>query len=543
MKKFPLNQLSVGMPAQQTFHTHGINLVRAIDTPPVQIIWLWKGYLAKGKFHLLAGAPATGKTTVAMGLVATHSNGGPGGCSWPDNSPNPGGDALIYTGEDGIADTIVTRLFAAGANMAHVHIIHGTFEHGRSRAFDFQKDIARLNDELDKNDRISLIVIDSIVQAVAGDSNKNSDVRKALAPLIDMAERHNCAILGITHVNKGSKGKDPLDRVTGSLAYGAAARVVLFATRVASDLHNGEPQRCVLVRAKSNIGPDDGGFEYHIPSVSFQYGGQTFQSSKVEWGETHLQGPAKEIVKQAESGGEFGNSNAVEAAQQFLGAVLANGGLPFPEIESLARAQNPQISMAALKRAKAEMRIDSRKQIGAGQASPHIWSLPKPQDIRMNPANTQYPAAAQANSARAMPDALVIRKNWEQVLESPEPVQSQIPIAPPITATSIIGEHWPISEEDFAPDDIDPSMDAADRSFDGPNGQLFLDQCIREVRRNLADAANDVDLDPDINREEYAISQAISQVFVHGVTSVDKQSFWDALQRIDWGKEMGGGAH
>ena len=55
-----------------------------------------------------------------------------------------------------------------------------------------------------------------------------------------------CAVLGITHLSKNSSGREPLDRVTGSVAFGAVARVVLATVKAADP---NAPRR--LVRAKS----------------------------------------------------------------------------------------------------------------------------------------------------------------------------------------------------------------------------------------------------------------------------------------------------
>jgi hypothetical protein len=353
---------------------NGIYLVPASDTPPITINWSWRNWLAKGKFHLLAGSPGTGKTTLAIEMAATIANGGHGGNRWPDKSIAPFGHVIIWTGEDGISDTIIPRLIAAGANMANVHIIHGTKEHGRTRAFNFSKDLASLSLELEKNDQIGLIIIDSIAQAVSGDSNKNADVRRSLEPLCELAERHQCAILGITHINKNSKGKSPLDRVTGSLAFPGVSRIVMFTVKIEGVLEEGAPQRCVLVRAKSNIGPDTGGFVYTVRPVEFQYGTQTFTSSKIEWEQTPLEGSARDIVKYAEGGGQSDDMGAVQNAEVFLKDVLVNGPQPWPLIE--AKAKEAEISLASIKRAKLTLRIKSQKQTGHGPASPSFWYLP-----------------------------------------------------------------------------------------------------------------------------------------------------------------------
>jgi hypothetical protein len=62
----------------------------------------------------------------------------------------------------------------------------------------------------------------------------------------------------ITFTKRGEDA-DPVDRVSGSLAFGAGPRVVFLSAldRKAA----GEP-RGVLMRAKNNIGPTNGGFEF-----------------------------------------------------------------------------------------------------------------------------------------------------------------------------------------------------------------------------------------------------------------------------------------
>lgn len=50
------------------------------DLVPEPVQWLWQDWMALGKFHLLAGAPGQGKTTIAMSMAATVTIGG----RWPD---------------------------------------------------------------------------------------------------------------------------------------------------------------------------------------------------------------------------------------------------------------------------------------------------------------------------------------------------------------------------------------------------------------------------------------------------------------------------
>jgi len=84
------------------------------------ISWLWDGWLARGKLHLLAGKPGTGKTTLALALAAVVSRGG----TWPDGSRCvQAANVLIWSAEDDASSTIVPRLMAAGADLRRVHFI------------------------------------------------------------------------------------------------------------------------------------------------------------------------------------------------------------------------------------------------------------------------------------------------------------------------------------------------------------------------------------------------------------------------------------
>jgi RecA-family ATPase len=65
----------------------------------------------------------------------------------------------------------------------------------------------------------SLMIVDPIVSAVAGDGHKSGDVRRGLQPVVDLAMQERCALFGITHLSKGTSGRDPLERIMGSLSF------------------------------------------------------------------------------------------------------------------------------------------------------------------------------------------------------------------------------------------------------------------------------------------------------------------------------------
>lgn len=255
------------------------------DLTPEPVQWLWPGWLALGKFHLLAGAPGQGKTTIAMGMAATVTIGG----RWPDGTRCAAGNVLIWSGEDDYTDTLLPRLLAAGADRSRVFFVEGTRVGGAVRPFDPSTDTRKLQDAIQQIGSVRLIVIDPVSTAVAGDSHKNTEVRRGLQPLVDLATGINAALLGITHLSKGGQGSDPAQRVIGSVAFTAVARVVLVAARVKGE--DGADKR-ILARSKSNIGPDHGGFEYHLAQVEALPG---IEASRIEWGQA-VEGSARDLL-------------------------------------------------------------------------------------------------------------------------------------------------------------------------------------------------------------------------------------------------------
>src|SRR6266404_7012708 len=272
----------------------------AYNVEPVR--WLWPNWIARGKVHLVAGMAGTGKTSIAISLAATITSGG----LWPDKTSAEPGDVLIWSGEDGVEDTLLPRLLAAGGDAKRIHFVGSIRDEGGSRPFDPATDVPDLVVAAKLLPGLKMVIVDPVVAAVAGDSHKNAETRRGLQPLVDLAAALDCAVLGISHFTKNTSGREPLDRVTGSLAFGAVARIVLATTKAADPE---APRR--LVRVKSNLGPDGSGFEYSLFSAPVP--GQSFGAQRVDWGDL-LQGTARQLLE-VENPDEGG---AVEAAEAFI---------------------------------------------------------------------------------------------------------------------------------------------------------------------------------------------------------------------------------
>jgi len=330
----------------------GVTLTCASSIAPEGISWIWPGWLAAGKLHVLAGMAGTGKTTIALAVAATLTASG----RWPDGTHcRTSADVVMWSGEDDPADTLVPRLMAMGADVARVHLITGTRgDDGKLRGFDPANDMALLESALTKFSP-RLLILDPISSAVSGDSHQNTEVRRSLQPIVDLAGNLGCAVLGISHFTKGTAGRDPLERVTGSLAFGAFARLVWATIKPGKDA---DDQKRRLIRTKSNIGHDGGGFEYDLAQTVVP-GHSDLYASCILWGEP-LEGSARELAGQIEDDkkpGEESGPSPREEATDFLLDILAEG----PKLEKEIRecAGQECIAKRTLDRAKKEMGVVS----------------------------------------------------------------------------------------------------------------------------------------------------------------------------------------
>ena len=354
----PLADMPQKIPSTLKESLSSLKIINMSDIQAQPIHWLWDGWLPLGKMTILAGAGGCGKTNLSLALIATITTAG----TFPDGSKcKSAGKVLIYSTEDDPADTLKPRLIANGADVSKVSIISGrTNEKGELEPFDPSRDFPKIEEYIKANPDVKLLMIDPIISAVSGDMNKANDVRKSLQPLVDLANEYKFAVLGITHFSKGSSGSGPADRIIGSQAFTALARMAWVASK------REEEGDCILVRAKSNNSILEGGVRYQIESETVL---DSIETTKTVWLGT-IEGTARELLNDAEN--TEGHSSAFEEAKDFLIDLLS-------PVESMSSKEVKQhckdaaISWRTIERASSELKI--KKSRPQGETTWH-WKLP-----------------------------------------------------------------------------------------------------------------------------------------------------------------------
>jgi hypothetical protein len=347
----------------------GAVLVDLADVVAEPVEWFWPGKVPSDMLTLVSGDAGLGKTLIVEDMVARNSVG----ATWPDlpNVPRAApGRALILTAEDSLKKVVRPRLEAAGADLSHGRIValdaieDVVDDCTVRRGFDLTRDVPKLEGALDRMGGASVVVIDPVMCFLGkSDSNSASDVRNVMAYLEDLAERRHCAVIAITHMNKGT-GK-ALFRVLGSVAFVAAARA---AWAVAKDVDDETGKRRLLCPLKVNLAAEPTGLAYSIASEFLPGLGS---QPKVVWEPT----PLTDVDIERHVGGgqdeQDAGGQAIGEAMIFLRIALTDGPMLQTEIMELATAKG--IKEKTLRRAKRRLNVDGRR-VGTS-TGPWEWFL------------------------------------------------------------------------------------------------------------------------------------------------------------------------
>lgn len=326
---------------------------------PERVRWLWPGRLPVGKLVVIDGDPSAGKSTMTLDLAARLSGGG----VWPDGVPvGEPGDVLVMSAEDGLADTIVPRLCAAGADLTRVHALTDVmvWADGEARrvAPSLPRDVGILRDEIARR-HVRLVIVDVLMAFLSGkvDAHRDQDVRGVLHQLAAVADETGATIILLRHLNK-SGGPNALYRGGGSIGIVGAARAGFLVARDPDD-----DQRRILAVIKSNLAAAPPSLAYRLVDAP-EYG-----CARIEWEDEPTGLTADELLRSPIDDSERSERDeAVEFLTEYLTPI---GG------EALARdvikaAAAVGINRETLRRARVRAGVVTRK---AGMGGGWVWSI------------------------------------------------------------------------------------------------------------------------------------------------------------------------
>ncbi len=263
-----------------------VTVASDVETRPIE--WLWDQFMAVGKAHMLTGEPGLGKSQITIDIAARLSTGRPFP-SYPLGAARqePVG-VIILSAEDDIADTMVPRLQAAGADLKMVAFLSSALvEMGQDkklkmRSLALREDAEQILKAIATLPfKVGMIIIDPISAFLSSDqdSNSNSDARGTLATLQHTVMDKGIAMLMINHTNKNTAAKSAHMRSMGSVGWNAAARATFYVFRD-EDVEG----RRVFSIGKTNLAKEAGhGFFYTIAEADVTVAGKEEKVPRIEW--------------------------------------------------------------------------------------------------------------------------------------------------------------------------------------------------------------------------------------------------------------------
>lgn len=291
---------------------------------PKEVSWIWYPYIPSGKITLIQGDPGEGKSTFITQLIAIITNTG----IYPDGTTAPDKGVVIYQcDEDGKEDTILPRLIDAGADCDKVVFIDDT-----DRPITLSD--SRI-DEVIKKTNARLLVLDPIQAFIPNDVDMLSvtGMRGVMRKLALIAEKNDCAIILVSHMNKSTGGKK-LYRGLGSIDIAAIARSILMVTR-----DEAIQEKRYVYPIKSSLAPIGDAISFALdPESGFKWLGTSSYIPSDEKNIRSIDGKKTQ-------------------AKEYLAALLADKDIPTNEVLEYMKKFN--ISERTVKNAQKELNIQA----------------------------------------------------------------------------------------------------------------------------------------------------------------------------------------
>jgi AAA domain len=356
-----------GGTGQKPDESRRLQITWADTITPEPVRWGWihhdQGRMALGSLAVAAGREGCGKSQFGIWLAAQITNGTLPGLLF--GKPRR---VLIVATEDSWKHTIVPRLMAAGANRSMVGRVDAISEGDEALTISLPKETSLLEVEINKHD-VALVILDPMLSAITADldSYRVRDMRSAIEPLVAVADRTGCLMLGIAHFNNGN-GTDVATLLSGSHAFRDIPRAIFGFAKTKTER--------VLSQVKNSLGRDDlPSFAYTIEEATVHTQKGDAVVSKFVLGDVSHRDVADLLADGDDEESDIGN-----AAQEFLLNYLMTNNLVAPASKCIAAGTANGYTADQMKKARARMQhpkvLSKKADFGAGWE----WCIEGPND-------------------------------------------------------------------------------------------------------------------------------------------------------------------
>ncbi len=323
---------------------------RLSDVQMRSIVFLDKPLWQADAFHLVVGRKGVGKGTMLASLAAHVTRGELGEKR----------DVLWIGSEDSAAIDIHPRMVAAGGDPDRVFVVEKGW-------LQLPRDFEELGSTIEEFDGVGLVIIDPLGNHITGkDSNSDTDIRDAIAPLNDLADKQETMIVGIRHLTEKEVKAGALGAILGASAWVQVPRAVIGLARDDDDTSVSHIQ-CI---AGNRLPPD-------TPGRTFQIVGEKLPELENEVTRAHWLGDSsKDIETLIGQPQPSGRRVPAEQVREVILRELEQGERSRQQLDDAVKTTtgaNPDsVYKSGLGPLREEGRIKARKD---GPDGPWCWRL------------------------------------------------------------------------------------------------------------------------------------------------------------------------
>jgi putative DNA primase/helicase len=267
--------------------------------------WLWPGRIPGAKLTLLAGAPGSGKTALALSIIAAVTTGGGYPCH---EGSAPKGSGILVS-PHGDPDVLVPRLKAAGADLSRVHLLSEVPGAKGPRPFDLATDLPLLDAAVQSIKDLRVIVIDALNPATGREAARATGA--LLEALARLAQAHDVSIITILQpagIDRGAANPVSFD--------GAALAAARAAFAIVSD--PGDEKRRLLIQVKNDLAPEAGTLAFRVTAQQIQPGQS---AARIAFEPQYHSLSAREFTARQARGFNSAKADAIEFLRSLLGSA------------------------------------------------------------------------------------------------------------------------------------------------------------------------------------------------------------------------------